>query len=177
MTCGERGEYGNGDDMWTERHQTSPPAVPLDSDKMQCANIFFILSIGFASAALAISQIAEQFVTKMKIISPGMPFEVSTSEGIISNKFELEEGEAASVRCPHIYLPRPRYQRLVISDGQTYDELYSSDSDIFMAEEEYIFEEDFSIELIESEPYMLLDHERAARPQVECIIERSPASQ
>ncbi|KAK4325170.1 hypothetical protein Pmani_004323 [Petrolisthes manimaculis] len=54
MTCGQRGEYVNKDDMWTERHQTSPPAVRLDSDKMQCANIFFILSIGFASAALAV---------------------------------------------------------------------------------------------------------------------------
>ncbi|KAK3887888.1 hypothetical protein Pcinc_008038 [Petrolisthes cinctipes] len=92
---------------------------------MQCANIFFILSIGFAPAALACSEAsADQSMTRMKIISPEKSFEVSTSEGIIRNKFELKEGEAASVMCPCIHLPHLEHQRLVISDELTGDELY-----------------------------------------------------
>ncbi|KAK3887891.1 hypothetical protein Pcinc_008041 [Petrolisthes cinctipes] len=139
---------------------------------MQCANIFFILSIGFAPAALACSEAsADQSMTRMKIISPENSFEVSTSEGIIRNKFELKEGKAASVMCPCIHLPHPEHQRLVISDELTGDELYSSDSESFMADEEYIIlENDFTIVLTESEESY--SDPQQARPQVECSIAR-----
>ncbi|KAK4317366.1 hypothetical protein Pmani_011528 [Petrolisthes manimaculis] len=169
MTCGQRSEYVNEDDMWTERHQTSPPAVRLDSDKMQCANIFFILSIGFASAALAVGN---PFTTRMKIISPDIPFQVSTSEGIISTKFEKGNWAAASVICSRIEIPHPQYQRAIIIDEQTAAELHTTDSDpiTFNQNEEYIMIDDFSIEIIESKPMN-------TRPQMECTIAGIPTSQ
>ncbi|KAK4327820.1 hypothetical protein Pmani_001718 [Petrolisthes manimaculis] len=127
MTCGQRGEYGNEDDMWTKRHQTSPPTVPLDSDKMQCVNIFFILSIGFASAALAV----------------GNPFLFYIEQ--------LGDLEAASVRCSRLYLPNPEHQRVAIIDVQTQMELYSSASGTLHIFEDFIMKADFTINLIESD--------------------------
>ncbi|KAK4309932.1 hypothetical protein Pmani_018461 [Petrolisthes manimaculis] len=137
---------------------------------MQCANIFFILSIGFASAALAVGN---PFTTSMKIISPGIKsFEVLTSEGIISNKFELGDWRGASVMCSHIDLPNLLHQRLVISDWNTNEELFSVDSGTLLANEAYVIEEDFTIDLTDTNE--LLWNEQ--RPQVECIIEQYPAS-
>ncbi|KAK4328133.1 hypothetical protein Pmani_001454 [Petrolisthes manimaculis] len=49
-------------------------------------------------------------------------------------------------------------------------ELYSSASDNFIEDMEYIMETDFTIDLIEYEP-------KPARPQVECIIARIPSAQ
>ncbi|KAK3877606.1 hypothetical protein Pcinc_017684 [Petrolisthes cinctipes] len=145
---------------------------------MQCANIFFILSIGFAPAALACSDLSEDhYMTRMKIISPEKSFEVSTSEGIISSKFELEDWKAASVRCCRIYLPSPQHQKLVMYyDGQTAAEWLSSDSDTLTADEEYILENDFTIDLTDSNGLSSTSNEAPAA-QVECSIARYVPSQ
>ncbi|KAK3888382.1 hypothetical protein Pcinc_007511 [Petrolisthes cinctipes] len=137
---------------------------------MQCANIFFILSIGFAPAALACSDLsADQYETRMKIISPEMSYKESTSKGIISYEFEQGDWKAASVRCCRIYLPNPQHQTLVIYDEDTKVELYSSDSETFKADEEYILEKGFTIDLTESES--VPSDQRQARAQVECHVQ------
>ncbi|KAK3877609.1 hypothetical protein Pcinc_017687 [Petrolisthes cinctipes] len=151
----------------TRRHH---PAVRLDSDKMQCANIFFILSIGFAPAVLAVGQSGTPFGANMKIISQEMSYSVSTGEGIIRNKFELEKGEAANVNCPLIQLRgRPQDYELVISDELTGDELYSTRQGNLKENMDYSLRNAFAISLITKSDRPL---PQAAAPKVKCLVTR-----
>ncbi|KAK3881743.1 hypothetical protein Pcinc_013826 [Petrolisthes cinctipes] len=147
---------------------------------MQCAIVFFILSIGFVPAALAMIQSEAQFNSVIQFEPPENHLEISSSklyeEGGYGNyRFEimLLEGEAVSMICSQIYLPEPHEQQLAIYDMETQDMMYSTASDNINEDESLLFYNNFNIDLIaSSQPYEDQQSSAAEAPHVECSLSR-----
>ncbi|KAK4317368.1 hypothetical protein Pmani_011530 [Petrolisthes manimaculis] len=147
---------------------------------MQCAIVFFILSIGFVPAALAVIPSEAHFRSTIRFEPPANHLEISSSKlyeegGLANYRFEimLLEGEAVSMRCPHIYLSEPHEQQLAIYNMETQAMMHSTANDNMNEDESLLFYENVIIDLIaSSQPYKDQLSPAAEALYVECSLTR-----